>query len=92
MIMSSLKSQIQLLRKDLKNYDKKLPVMTLDDGSEIKVGPKDLLCALSSIGSNCEHRIVREIRGKQITGYTGNGNMPHLIKSIVDSMELNYGG
>lgn len=85
--MSSLKIQIAQLRKDFKNYSKSIPAISLDNGNEIRVKPGELISALCSIGTEEEHKIVSELRGRSITSYTGSGNIPALIKSIIDSVE-----
>lgn len=86
--MSSLKSQITRLKKELECYDRKFPIITLDNGSELRVGPNDMVHALCSIGSNNEHHLIKAIKGHRITSYTGTGNMPQLLKSLVDSLEM----
>jgi hypothetical protein len=82
-----LRSQITRLKKELECYDRKFPIITLDNGSELRVGPNDMVHALCSIGTNNEHCLIKAIRGHQVTAYTGSGNMPQLIKSIIDGLK-----
>lgn len=87
--MSSLKSQITRLKKELECYNRKFPIITLDNGSDLRVGPNDMVHALCSIGTANEHRIIKALREHKIIGYTGSGNMPQLVKSlIIVSLEI----
>jgi hypothetical protein len=85
--MSTLRIQVLQLKKDFKNYDKKFPSLTLDNGNEMKIGLNEMMQALCSIGTDKENRIVKAIKGHKIIRYTGSGNMPELIKSLAESME-----
>lgn len=85
--MSNLKSQINQLKKDLEFYDKRFTILILDNGKELRIGPNDMIKALCSLGTDNEHHIVEAIKEYQIIAYTGTGNMPQLLKSLVDSMK-----
>lgn len=86
--MSCLKNQIAQLKKDLNQFDRSFPVIILDNGKEIKVRPKDLTQALCSIATINENYIVKALNENEIIRYTGKGNIPQLIKSIIESMKL----
>lgn len=86
--MSNLKNQIAQLKNEFKRIDKSFSIIILDDKSIIKIGPKEMIKALCSIGMGNEHRVVKIMRGHKIDEYTGSGSMPQLIKSIVNSIDL----
>lgn len=84
--MSNLKSQIKKLKEDMEKYNKSLEVIVFDNYNELRVRGNELLDALScAIASDYDNRIVKELKEHTVASYSGEGNMPQLIKSILNS-------
>lgn len=84
--MSNLESQISKLKEGMGKYDKSPEVIGFDNGEELKFRGRELFevlsCAIASDFNNC---IVTRLKERQVVSYSGSGNMPQLIKSILNS-------
>jgi hypothetical protein len=87
--MSKLKYQVNKLKCEFEKYNKTLELLVLDNGEELKFRGKDLFSSLSdAIASNYDNRIVRALKDHEIVRYTGDGNMPQLIKCVLRSRAI----
>lgn len=87
--MSNLKSQINKLKEDMEKYNKSFEVIVFDNYNELRVRGNELLDALScAIASDYDNRIVKELKEHTVVSYSGSGNMPQLIMSILKSNQL----
>jgi hypothetical protein len=86
--MNNLKSQVSKLKCEFEKYNTTLEVIVLDNGEELKFRGIELFDALSAVlALDCENRIVSALKDHQIVRYSGDGNMPQLIKCILRSKE-----
>lgn len=84
--MSNLKSQINKLKGELEKYNKSLEVIVLDNVEELKFRGREIFDPLHcAITSDYENRIVQGLKAHQFVSYSGSGNMPQPIKSILNS-------
>lgn len=87
--MSNLKSQVNKLKSELEKYNKTFEVIVFDNGEEIKFRGRELFDALGcAIKSEYTNVIVKALIEHKIVRYSGSGNMPQLIKSILNSKAL----
>lgn len=87
--MSNLKSQISKLKGELEKYNKSLEVIVFDNGEELKFRGREIFDALHCAHtSDYENRIVKGLKAHQFVSYSGCGNMPQLIKSLLNSKAL----
>lgn len=64
-------------------------VLVLNNGEELKFRGIELFDALSAVlAADYDNRIVSALKDHQIARYTGDGNMPQLIKCLLKSKAL----
>jgi hypothetical protein len=78
--MGNIKGQLNKLKEDFKSYNDKLPIVTLDNGDQIRLKSGDWIKVLTSLGSDNEHLVIKTFIEHDIVKYTGQGNMPELKK------------
>lgn len=70
----------------INNYKDTMPTVILDNGNKIRFSSEEWLKALCSLGSNHEQSIINIMRKYRTVEFTCQGNIPFLIKSLVDTI------